>query len=77
MGKKKKRKENELRFGDVGHHSQINYFEESFPFYCVRFKKLLAFSAPCFSLASEQTPQHLTEGFPSVQPPDMEENVKR
>ena len=50
MGKKKKRKENELRFGDVGHHSQINYFEESFPFYCVRFKKLLAFFCPLLFL---------------------------
>lgn len=62
MERKKKRKL-ELRFGDVGCHSQVNYLEESFPFYCVRFKKLLSFSFSYVSLASEQTPSDRRVSF--------------
>lgn len=48
------KEQTELRFGDVGLHSKINYFEEFFPFCEV--KPFAFFSFPSFSWASAQTP---------------------
>lgn len=60
------KEQTELRFGDVGLHSKINYFEEFFPFYFVKLNHLLSFlSLPSPGLVHKHH-KIWQKGFPSV-----------